>query len=148
MTRAYNLRNFGGRVITINGIRLMIDCFANVVNVLWYFGTMVIFYKWYIQKWNMNPLLRKSIPRNERSQFIVENTSQWQSSRLSCKNSCMLTDSPDRQSLLFSAAAEDVLCLCASLALFDEYFLIIAITWRNRWIPINCNYFCWPSDYN
>ena len=51
---------------------------------------------------NMDPLLRKS--KNEKIQFIFINTSQWQSSRLSFKNSCMLTDSPDRQSLLFSAA--------------------------------------------
>ena len=40
---------------------------------------MVIFFKWYIYQWEIwIQLPRKSISRNERSQFIVENTSQWQ----------------------------------------------------------------------
>ena len=68
-TRAHNLWNFGCRAITINGIWQSINH--------WLFRKhskythIVIFYKW-IQ------LPRKSISRNERSQFIVENTSQWQ----------------------------------------------------------------------
>ena len=31
---------------------------------------------------------------------------------------------------------------------FDKYFQLIASMWTSRLKPINCNYFCWPSDYN
>ena len=77
--------------------RLIIDCFANVVNILiWQFSTNDRF-----KSEKYESLLGKSISRNEL---------YW--------------------------------------ALFDKYFWLIVIMWRNRLIPINCNYFCWPSDYD
>ena len=64
---------------------LFLHCISHFIDVL-YWNTrqhttyMVIFYKWYIQKWEIwiHYIASKSISRNERSQFIVENTSQWQ----------------------------------------------------------------------
>ena len=77
--------------------RLIIDCFANVVNILiWQFSTNDRF-----KSEKYESLLGKSISRNEL---------YWD--------------------------------------LFDKYFWLIVIMWRNRLIPINCNYFCWPSDYD
>ena len=82
--------------------RLIIDCFANVINILiWLFSKNDRF-------------------RNERSQFIVENTSQWQnqskaqdcSSRIVACWQIFLTD----KALFFQQpfhSAEDTLCLCA-----------------------------------
>ena len=53
--------------------RLIIDCFANVVNILiWLFSTND---RLKSAKYESN-YLKKSISRNKRSQFIVENTSQ------------------------------------------------------------------------
>ena len=98
--------------------RLIIDCFANVENILiWLFSSNDRFRS---EKYESNYLCRKSISRNERSQFIVENTSQWQkqskpqdcpSRKVACWQ-IFLTD----KALFFQQpfhSAEDTLCLCA-----------------------------------
>ena len=94
--------------------RIIIDCFANVVNILiWLFSTNDRFRRW---KYELNYL----ISRNERSQFIVENTKQWQKqskaqdcpSRIVACWQIFLTD----KALFFQQpfhSAEDTLCLCA-----------------------------------
>ena len=77
---------------------------------------MVICYKWWIQKWEIwiHYITSKSISRNERSQFIVKNTSQWQwqSKAQDCPSkivACwqiLLTD----KALLFSSHPIQLVC--------------------------------------
>ena len=84
--------------------RLIIDCFANVVNILiWLFSTNDRFRS---EKYESN-YLENPFPEMKGVNLLSKTHRNDKSNlkpRLSFKNSCMLTDFPDRQSPLFSAA--------------------------------------------